>query len=102
VRNTVLNDSKTRARSVELDEDSAWFVPPDRDYAVEASLRRALRELPGDQREVVVLHIWADLTFAQIGDVLQISANTAASRYRYAFAKLREAMHKKENSCAQP
>jgi RNA polymerase sigma-70 factor, ECF subfamily len=101
VRNTVLNELKTRPRSVELEEDSAWFAP-ERDYAAEANLRHALRELSDNEREVVVLHVWADLTFAQIGDVLQISANTAASRYRYAFAKLRQALQKKENPCANP
>jgi RNA polymerase sigma-70 factor (ECF subfamily) len=48
----------------------------------------ALRALPPEQAEVVVLKIWEELTFAQIGDVLQISPNTAASRYQYAMVKL--------------
>ncbi len=48
----------------------------------------ALRELPVRQREVVVLKIWEELTFAEIGQVLDISASTAASRYRYALEKL--------------
>jgi RNA polymerase sigma-70 factor (ECF subfamily) len=37
---------------------------------------------------VVVLKIWEAMTFAQIADVLEISADTAASRYRYAMQKL--------------
>lgn len=101
VRNAILNEVKTRSRGVELEEDSAWFEPPDRDYAAELNLRRALHELPDEQREVVVLHVWAELTFAEIGEVLQISANTAASRYRYAFAKLRQILQKKERPCAE-
>jgi DNA-directed RNA polymerase specialized sigma24 family protein len=44
------------------------------------------------QREVVVLHVWGDLTFSEIADTLSISANTAASRYRYALGKLREVL----------
>jgi RNA polymerase sigma-70 factor, ECF subfamily len=48
----------------------------------------AIRSLPIEQREVVVLKIWEDLTFAQIADVLSIPAPTAASRYRYATQKL--------------
>ncbi|MGN6546856.1 MAG: RNA polymerase sigma factor [Aureliella sp.] len=48
----------------------------------------ALRMLPREQSEVVVLKIWEDLTFAQIAEVLGIPAATAASRYRYALAKL--------------
>lgn len=48
----------------------------------------ALRSLPPEQAEVVVLKIWEGLTFAQIGQVLDTSPNTAASRYQYAIAKL--------------
>ncbi|MFK8113261.1 MAG: RNA polymerase sigma factor [Rubripirellula sp.] len=50
----------------------------------------ALRSLPTEQSEVVVLKIWEELTFAQIADVLELSPSTAASRYRYAIAKLTE------------
>jgi len=53
-------------------------------------LEQALRQLPSDQREVIQLKVWERLTFAQIGEVLAIPANTAASRYRYAMARLRE------------
>jgi RNA polymerase sigma-70 factor, ECF subfamily len=49
---------------------------------------RALRTLPTEQSEVVVLKIWEEMTFAQIGDLLEISAATAASRYRYGLQKL--------------
>jgi RNA polymerase sigma-70 factor (ECF subfamily) len=48
----------------------------------------ALRTLPPEQAEVVVLKIWEEMTFAQIGEVLETSPNTAASRYQYAIAKL--------------
>jgi RNA polymerase sigma factor (sigma-70 family) len=100
VRNAVLNDTKTRQRNVELDPELAWFDPPDRDYANEANLRRALSKLPDEQREVTILHLWGDLTFSQIAKVLDVSANTAASRYRYALARLRETMCAKEDSRA--
>jgi RNA polymerase sigma-70 factor (ECF subfamily) len=100
VRNAVLNDAKLQDRNMPLDMDSAWFSPLDRDYAGEQNLRRALRDLPDDQREVIVLHVWGELTFSEIGDLLSVSSNTAASRYRYALAKLRGSMFAKENSCA--
>ena len=100
VRNAVLNDAKLQDRNMPLDIDSAWFSPPDRDYAAEQNLRRALADLPDDQREVIVLHIWGELTFSEIGDLLSVSSNTAASRYRYALAELRGSMFAKEDSCA--
>jgi RNA polymerase sigma-70 factor, ECF subfamily len=60
----------------------------------------ALRTLPPEQAEVVVLKIWEGMTFAQIGEVLELSPHTAASRYQYGMTKLttrllqhREALH---------
>jgi RNA polymerase sigma-70 factor (ECF subfamily) len=100
VRNSVLNDTKRQDRNMPLDIDSAWFSPPDRDYAGEQNLRRALGDLPDDQREIIVLHVWGELTFLEIGDLLGVSSNTAASRYRYALVKLRDSMLAKENSGA--
>jgi RNA polymerase sigma-70 factor (ECF subfamily) len=96
VRNALLNDRKLRQRDVSIDSDQLWFDPPDRDHAAELNLRRALQSLPDDQRQVVVLHVWGELTFAQVAEVLNVSANTAASRYRYALTKLRESMLAKE------
>ena len=55
-------------------------------------LRQALARLPPAQREVIALKIDGELTFAQIAEVLGVSINTAASRYRYALEKLRTAL----------
>ena len=56
-------------------------------------LERALRTLPAEQRDVIALKIDGGLTFAQIGQVMGTSGNTAASRYRYALEKLRELLN---------
>ena len=55
-------------------------------------LARALAALPVEQRETIALKIDGELTFAQIGQVMGVSVNTAASRYRYALEKLRVAL----------
>lgn len=52
-------------------------------------LQRAILSLPLEQREVLVLKAFEDMTFQDIANSLQISPNTAASRYRYALDKLR-------------
>lgn len=57
--------------------------PPDE------ALAAAVAALPAAQREVVALKIDGGLTFAEIAAVIGTSANTAASRYRYALEKLR-------------
>jgi RNA polymerase sigma-70 factor (ECF subfamily) len=58
----------------------------ERRVAVEA----ALAQLPEPQREVLVMKVWAGLSFPQIARALDIPLDTAASRYRYALARLRE------------
>lgn len=87
--------ANTRRAARELaataDEEAvAWFAPAadERDAAVQAGLR----QLPLEQREIVVLKIWGELTFEQIARTLDIPANTAASRYRYALETLRRAL----------
>jgi hypothetical protein len=60
VRNALLNDAKVRQRNVPLEGEAVWFSPPDRDYAAELRLRRALTALPEDQREVTILHAWGE------------------------------------------
>jgi len=58
--------------------------------AFRESLSRALAELPDDQRAVVHLKLWENLTFEQIATALDIPTNTAASRYRYGIDKMRD------------
>lgn len=53
-------------------------------------IEAALQRLPEEQREVLMLKIWRECTFEQIGEILAIPPNTAASRYRYALNALRK------------
>jgi len=71
-------------------EGGALFEPLREDDDRRAEIEIALRCLPVEQREVLVLKIWGELTFEEIARQLDIPANTAASRYRYALAGLRK------------
>jgi RNA polymerase sigma-70 factor, ECF subfamily len=66
-------------------------APPQFDFDDESQqqLATAIDLLPAEQREVLVMKIWNDLTFAEIAEALAISQNTAASRYRYALIALK-------------
>ena len=70
-------------------ENRPWFEPSIEERERADLLQAALRELPEEQRETLVLHIWGDLTFAQISDILSLSINTVSARYRYALQALR-------------
>jgi len=71
-------------------EGGALFEPWREDDDRRAEIEIALRCLSVEQREVLVLKIWGELTFEEIARQLDIPANTAASRYRYALAGLRK------------
>ncbi len=55
-------------------------------------LESAMKDLPEKFREVLVLKIWGEQTFAQIAESLGIPQNTAASRYRYGLEALRKSL----------
>lgn len=78
---------QVRETAASLPEPSSFDIPSER-FERESAIEAALRELPADQREVIVMKIWGDLTFAQIAQALDIPLNTAASRYRYAIRRL--------------
>lgn len=52
-------------------------------------LSEAMAQLPYEQREVVILHLHAAMTFEAIAHAQDISVNTTKSRYRYGLDKLR-------------
>jgi RNA polymerase sigma-70 factor, ECF subfamily len=79
-----------REEVVARSEGESLFAGPVEEDERGAAIDAALEDLPESQREVLVMKIWGGLSFPQIADALRISANTAASRYRYALAKLRE------------
>ena len=54
-----------------------------------SNLQEALLSLPVKQREVVYLKIYAGFSYPEIGQCMDISENTAASRFRYAMEKMR-------------
>ena len=54
------------------------------------ALLRAVDRLPGEQKEVLSLKVWGELTFDEISRTLDLSLNTVASRYRYALHKLKD------------
>lgn len=65
-----------------------WFQPADIESGEQ--LTHALAALPEEQRSVVHLHVWEDLSFREIAELPGAPLQTIASRYRYALDKLRQ------------
>ena len=96
-RNRALNYRRglwTRLRR-EL-ESRRWFERSPGESAREREAMRSLAELPQDQREVIVLKFWQSYTFEEIGELLNLSPNTAAGRYRYGMKKLKTCLKSDE------
>jgi RNA polymerase sigma-70 factor (ECF subfamily) len=94
VRNECWRLLKRRGNRREIALESARLLEaveiPLADEEERRVVERALRSLPAEQREVVHLKIYEEMTFQQIADFLGIPQNTAASRYRYGIEKLRQ------------
>lgn len=61
---------------------------------VESDLQRLIEELPDDQKEVLQMRIYQDLSFKEIADQTGVSINTALGRMRYALMNLRKVIEK--------
>jgi RNA polymerase sigma-70 factor (ECF subfamily) len=81
---------RRRRRPERIDTVILEATDPGRVHEDERTLlEQALRSLPPEQREVVYLKVYEGRTFQDMADLLGISINTAASRYRYAMEHLR-------------
>ena len=63
---------------------------------VEVDLKRLIEELPNDQKEVLVMRMYEDLSFKEISEQTGVSINTALGRMRYALMNLRKLIDKNQ------
>ena len=63
---------------------------------VENDLLKLIDELPADQREVLEMRIYQDMSFKEIADLTGVSINTALGRMRYALLNLRRIIEKNQ------
>ena len=92
-RNRALNYRRGLWRRLAREwESQRWFERSEDETPREREAMRALAGLPPEQREAIVLKIWHKHTFDEIGQILGLSPNTVAGRYRYGLQKLRASM----------
>ena len=61
---------------------------------IESDVRELIKELPEDQKEVLVMRIYKDMSFKEIAERTDVSINTALGRMRYALINLRKVIDK--------
>lgn len=104
-RNATLDHLRKRKKWQDMGDHNAdydtpyWERLPGDEPAADHLLERAetrdmlegfIGELPPEQREVLLLRQETDLTFREIGELTDVSINTALGRMRYALANLRK------------
>ena len=61
---------------------------------VEIDLKKLIEELPADQKEVLVMRLYQDMSFKEISEITGVSINTALGRMRYALMNMRKVIDK--------
>jgi RNA polymerase sigma-70 factor (ECF subfamily) len=76
-----------------LDEDcqrpEQWLIATEEFTRV----KNTMAALPYEQREVIILHLYGEMTFGTIAESQSVSINTVQSRYRYGLDKLRSLLN---------
>jgi len=88
VRNTALNFQRQESRTIQLEDEAAWFEPIRLMSEVALAVQEALCALPSEQREVVVLHVWSQMTFCEIASLIGIPSDTPAFRRQIIYTPL--------------
>ena len=69
-----------------------WFHSDVSNQETRSLLELELKKLPAKFSEVIIMKVWGNHTFAEVGEILGVSLNTVASRYRYGLERLRKAL----------
>jgi RNA polymerase sigma-70 factor (ECF subfamily) len=62
-------------------------------------VRKMLEKLPADQRDVLIMRNYADLSFKEIAEMMDCSINTALGRMRYGLMNMKKMMTEEEITC---
>jgi RNA polymerase sigma factor (sigma-70 family) len=90
-RSVAQSQSRNRRLECDVAVNSQAESPDDRVEVTETAglIDRVLGELSNEQREVIVLHLFAGLKFREIAESQNLSINTVQGRYRYGLDRLR-------------
>jgi RNA polymerase sigma-70 factor, ECF subfamily len=78
-----------RRRRRERPLEASDSLPPVVDDLAAGEMNSLLQRLPLEQREVIAMKVYEQMTFAEIAAIVKASPNTVASRYRYGIERLR-------------
>ena len=92
----VTEDGSPIFSSYKFADSDAESVLIEREESV--MVRKLIAQLPEEQREVLVMRHFADMSFKEIADATGVSINTSLGRMRYALINLRKLMDKHKHA----
>lgn len=95
VRNAAISQIRSRHRSERHAQQASearprWFEGRPDDPIDAKTAQDALRSLPHEQREVIVLRIWCEMTLEEIAGIVEQPVSTLFSRYKAGLAAIRK------------
>ena len=88
----IMEDGNNVFNTLRFSEDSAESVQIKKD--THTLLRQLIKELSDEQRQVLIMRHYMDMSFKEIAEATGVSINTALGRMRYALMNLRKKMEK--------
>ena len=95
-QNTMINSSNNLYEKDYFIDNGANAEEQIIDLQISNDLTKMIDQLPDDQKEVVKMRMYDDLSFKEIAEMTNVSINTALGRMRYAIINLRKMMEKNQ------
>jgi RNA polymerase sigma-70 factor (ECF subfamily) len=95
-KNTMINSSNNLFEKDYFIDHGANAEEQIIDLQISNDLTKMIDQLPDDQKEVIKMRMYDDLSFKEIAEITNVSINTALGRMRYAIINLRKMMEKNQ------
>ena len=95
---SVINEDGERVDIFDIIPDIETVNPKDTSESkkFKLAIKSLINELPADQKEVVMMRTYYDMSFKEIAEITNVSINTSLGRMRYALINLKKMMEEKQ------
>lgn len=94
---TVINDEGEETNIFDIiPENDDNSKAPEEARQFKLMIRNVINELPPDQREVVIMRTYYDMSFKEIAELTNVSINTSLGRMRYALINLKKILEERQ------
>jgi RNA polymerase sigma-70 factor (ECF subfamily) len=88
IREEARRSKRRKSREERAAATEVVEIPPDLSL-LQAEVQEALQKIQPEMRDIILLKIWGEMTYSEIGKSLGLSTATAHRRYEEALAQLR-------------